>query len=221
MNDIILFLQNGLYIPFVFGFTYLFTNHFFLSIIVSLKMYPTNYFYWFNDYYHYKNIPKKLNWVKQFVRFTDTGHLVSFLYYFNPSFLVIGYNVHFVITFGYWIGQLCFKLKDCDSINDSRIIKKVEHFFCACNHSVPLLLFIYEIKTNSAYAIFDMNSLYYSYLWAYIWLLTIYIPWIYTTQDYVYSIMFPSVPLNSKIFFVGFIHILFFIANYVGFYLTN
>ena len=219
--NIILLIQNGLYIPFVFGFIYLFTNELFLSTIISLKLYSTNYFYWFNDCYHYKNIPKKFNWLKQFVRFTDTGHLVSFLYYYNPSFLMIGYNVHFVITFGYWLGRICFKLKDCDSIENPNIIKKVEHFFCICNHSVPLLLFIYEIKQHSTYAIFDMNSLYCSYIWSYIWLLTIYIPWVYTSQDYVYSIMYPNIPLNNKIIFIGFIHVLFFISNYTGYYLSN
>lgn len=219
--NIILFLQNGLYIPFVFGCIYLYTDQLFLSTIISLKMYSANYFYWFNDCYYYKNIPRKLNWLKQFIRFTDTGHLVSFLYYFNPSFLMVGYNVHFVITFGYWLGLLCFNLKDCDSLEHPNIIKKVEHFFCACNHSVPLLFFIYEIKQKSTYVIFDMNSLYYSYIWAYIWLFVIYIPWINITQDYVYSIMYPSIPLNNKVIFIGFIHILFFISNYIGFYLSN
>jgi hypothetical protein len=221
MKNIIMFIQNGLYIPFVFGFIYLIKKDFFLSTIISLKLYTTNYFYCFNDYYNYKNIPKKMNWIKQFVRFTDTGHIVSFLYYFNPSFLRIGYNIHFVITFGYWIGQLCFQLKDCDSIQHPMIIKKVEYFFCICNHSVPLLLFIYEIKYNSSYVIFDIYSLIYSYFWAYIWLLLIYIPWVSITQDYVYSIMFPNIPLKRKLFFVGVIHILFFIANYTGKYLTN
>jgi hypothetical protein len=219
--DIIIFIQNGLYIPLVFGVIYLFTNQIFLSTIISLKLYSINYFYWFNDYYYYKNIPKKLNWIKQFVHFTDTGHIVSFLYYFNPSFLIVGYNVHFIITFGYWIGKICFQLQDCANIEHPNIIKKVEYLFCICNHSLPLLLFMYEIKQNSSYVIFNINSLYYSYLWAYIWLLTIYIPWVYITQDYVYSVMYPNICLNSKICFIGFIHTLIFISNYTGGYLFN
>ena len=214
--NIIVFLQNGLYIPFIFGYIYILSNHFFLSTIISLKLYSINYFYWYNDFYYYKNISTKFNWIKQFIRFTDTGHIVSFLYYINPSFLTIAYNVHFVITFGYWIGKLFFKMKDCDIIQHYSIIKNVEVFFCMCNHSLPLLLFIYEINHQPTYAKFDLYSLFYSYIWAYIWVLLIYIPWVYTTQDYVYNIMYPNVPLPHKIFFISFLHILFFLSNYSG-----
>lgn len=219
--NLVMFLQNGLYIPIVSAFTYLFTRRCFISVVVSLRMYTSNYFFWFNGNYHYKNLPKSLNWVKQFIRFTDTGHIVSFLYFYNPAFLTIGYNVNFTITFGYWIGQLCFQLKDCDSVEHPSLMKHLERLVCACNHSLPLLFFMYEIKDNANYAVFDMLSLYYSCIWCYIWLFAIYIPWIYVTHDYVYSIMYPHNPWQIKLGFVGLIHLLLLISNYSGAYIKK
>jgi hypothetical protein len=216
----ILFLQNGLYIPFVFGSIYVLSNHFFLSSIVSLKLYSTNYFYWFNDCYSFKNIPRKYNWVKQFIRFTDTGHIASFLYYFFPSFLPVAFNVHFLITLGYWTGKVYFGMKDCDSLYDKRIIKNVENTFCSLNHSLPLMMLIYEIKLNPSYATFDLENLFYSYLWGYSWILFIYIPWVYLTNDYVYNVLYPNVPLETKVFYIFILHIFSFLSNILGYYLT-
>ena len=215
-----LYIQNGLYIPFIFGIIYFMSNNFFLSTIICLKLYPINYFYWFNDYYHYKNIPRKFNWIKQFIRFTDSGHLASFIYYFYPSFLPISFNIHFLITFGYWVGKVCFGMKDADCIEDKIIIKSVDNFVSILNHSFPLIMIIYEINQDSTYAVFDYQNLFYSYVWGYSWIMFVYIPWIYITDDYVYNVLYPNVPLTNKVCFIVILHIISFLSNIVGYYLT-
>ena len=103
----------------------LYTNNLFLTTIFSLKAFSANYWYHFYDLYDY-NIPVKYNQIKQIVRFTDTGHIASFLYYFYPKFFPIAFNVHFAITFSYWITVKCFDMKDTDIDNDDRIIMSSE-----------------------------------------------------------------------------------------------
>ena len=73
------------------------------STIIIQKMYVINYYYHYEHLYHF--VPHPYNWIKQFIRFTDTGHIVSFLYYFNPKMLPLAHNVHFIITFAYWISN--------------------------------------------------------------------------------------------------------------------
>ena len=74
-------LKNGYYIPAIHAALYYVTGDAVISTAVAMKMYPANYFYWFGEQYDFR-IPKRYNWIKQFTRFTDTGHFVSFLYYF-------------------------------------------------------------------------------------------------------------------------------------------
>ena len=216
-----IFIKNGLYIPFLFMFHYLYYKNLFLSSIICLKLYPANYFFWFNDKYKYNNIPTCLNWIKQFIRFTDSGHIINFIYYFNPKIFPIGFNIHFLITSGYWIGRLFFSMKDCDSLHEPIIIKKVEYLFCYCNHSLPLLLFLYEIYKGEHIFVFDMKSLYYSYVWGYGWFIFVYMPWRKITHDHVYDLLHPNVSLQTKIIFISILTIFIGISNSIGYYLTN
>ena len=216
-----IFIKNGLYIPFLFIFHYLYYKNLFLSTIICLKLYPANYFFWFNNQYKYNNVPMSLNWVKQFIRFTDSGHIINFIYYFNPNYGPIGFNIHFIITCGYWLGRLLFNMKDCDSLNDKIIIKEVEYFFCYCNHSVSLLLFLYEIYKSKNIFLFNMKSLYYSYVWGYGWFIFVYMPWRNITHDYVYDILHPNVSLKTKCMFITILTVFIYISNSIGYYLTN
>lgn len=106
--------------------SYLYYKNLFLSTINCLKLYPVNYFFWFNNnYYKYNNVPTYLNWIKQFIRFIDSSHIINFIYYFNPNFGSIRFNIHFIITTGYWMGRLFFNMKECDCVNNPIIIKEV------------------------------------------------------------------------------------------------
>ena len=216
-----LFLVNGLYIPFFFIFHYIWYQQLLLTTFISLKLYSANYFYWYNHLYRYNNIPKHLNWIKQFIRFTDSGHIISFIYLWYPSILPIAFNTHFIITSMYWIGKYCFQMKDCDSLNDAFIIKPVEHFFCYCNHSIPLLIYMYEIIYQPEYAIFNVNSLLYSYCWMIGWLAFIYTPWRYLTEDSVYTILHINTPNKDKIYFVLLTGGMYILSNIVGYTISK
>jgi len=220
MNETInLFIKNGLYIPFISSIIYYTTNNFFLSTIIALKVHSFNFFYWFAPCYKYKNLPKKLYFIKQFIRFTDTGHIASFIYFFNPHFFPIAYNVHFIITFGYWIGKIYLKIKEKQQLNNIENIKIIENIWMYINHIVPLLLLIRELYTSSNlcnYKIFILKDLYYSYIWLYTWFFCIYIPWYNITDDYVYSMFSPKTTIKYKIYIILFIHFLILISNTTG-----
>jgi hypothetical protein len=225
MNEITkYYIRNGLYIPFLHIYIYYITNNLFLSTIIALKIYSANYFYWFSHYYKYKNIPKKLYFLKQFVRFTDTGHIVSFIYFLNPKFYPIAYNIHFIITFGYWIGKLCFKIEDKDDLNISENIKIFENVWSYSNHLIPLILLVRELWIKPElcnYNIFIFKDLYFSYLWLYTWYYCIYTPWNLITKDYVYNVFSPKTPIKYKIYTILFMHILILISNKTGKVLQN
>lgn len=219
-QQIQLFIMNGMYVPFIHYFLYYFTNDVFLSTVISMKLYPANYFYWFEGSYNY--LPHPYNALKQFVRFTDSGHIASYIYYFNPDFLPIAYNVHFIITFGYWIGKVLFDMKDSDCIENNNIIQWYERVWSCASHSVPYALFINEIVSqNKCYIYFTSSDLLYSYLWLYIWFGFIYLPWRFITNDPVYTILADETPLKQKIQFIATIHLLFVIANTTGYIIHN
>lgn len=212
---------NGLYIPFIFFTHYFLYRHFFLSIAISLKIYSSNYFFWFNDDYSYKGLPRRLNWIKQFVRFTDTGHIISFLYCTYPTILPIAFNTHFIITFAYWIGHFFFQMKDCDIIQNAITIPFIDNTFNIFNHLLPLILLTFELWKHPELAIFDYTSLFYSYLWIVTWFCFIYIPWRSYTGDCVYNILHATVHYSKIFTFVMVISGLYIASNTCGYYLTN
>jgi len=182
-------------------------------------MYPANYFYMFQSLYQYNNLPKWTGVLKQFIRFTDSGHLASFIYFFNPAFFPIAFNIHGVITIGYWGGILLFNLKDQDDRNTPEIFKNFENIWCYSNHLSPLLLFIRELWIQPELCsmnLFTIHDLHNSYLWLYSWFLFIYMPWRMITGDCIYSILSLETPMSHIAGFVLFIHILFIFFNMSG-----
>lgn len=145
------------------------------------------------------------------------------IYYFCPEFLPIAYNIHFIITFGYWIGKLQFVMKDADSIEHPIIIKQVEKRFCALNHSLPLCILLYKLRNTTGlyecYSLFTWQDLKYTYYWAYVWFFCIYIPWRMYTKDYVYTVLEPQSPIQYKIAFITILHIIALIGNISGYLL--
>jgi len=109
-------IRDGFYIPVLNVFLYAALKDFYLTTIIIQKLYVINYYYNYEHLYHFVSHP--YNWVKQFIRFTDTGHLVSFLYYFYPQILPLAHNVHFMITYGYWFAKLFLGMKDDDDRNN-------------------------------------------------------------------------------------------------------
>lgn len=211
---------NGLYIPFFFVAHYLRYKDIFLATVICLKMYPVNYFFWFNNCYTYRNIPVYFNWIKQFIIFANSGHVISLLYHFYPGLLPVAFNTNFMITSCYWLGRIFFNIKVYNDLNEHVIIKEVEYIYCLLNNTLPLILFIFELLKYPN-TVFNFTSLCYSYMWAIGWIVCVYSPWRILTNDYVYNIFNPSIHTNTILVFITIFSGLYIISNSIGYLLTN
>ena len=159
------------------------------------------------------------------------------IYYFKPDTLPIAFNIIFSITLGYWI----MKLINHDNVNDldkidlgsikhKKIIEFFIEFWTNFNHCIPFLMFllltIYSHKRNAYDTdciinenIFNTNTLMYSFLWIYSWVIFILIPWVYITNDVVYPIFSHKNPLYKKILLIIIMKLSIFISNIIGFYI--
>ena len=217
MNKLV---KNGLYIPPLHLCLHYITNDFFLSTIITQKLYVTNYYYHFEHLYDF--VPHPYNWIKQFVRFTDTGHIVSFLYYFEPRFLPLAHNVHFMITFGYWVSKLCLGMSDADDRHTEETILWFERSWVYANHGLVYALVLYKIMTDTTCTIsFSNTDLQYTYMWLYAWFIFIYIPWRYYTRDPVYSILNNHSSLKTKITIFIMMNSFVYLSNYIGYILSH
>jgi hypothetical protein len=220
------FIKNGYYIHFLHLFMYYLTDNIYVSSIISIKLYSVNYFYWYGYCYSYLQ-NKKYNWIKQFIRFTDTGHIASVLAYFYPRLIPLCQNVHFIIMFGYWCGKLAFDMKDADRICNADVSDIVEWHMDICtyiHHTIPymlmILLMLGESKSREVNCEYEYNNtnLRHTYIWLYTWFIFIYMPWRIYTGDTVYSILdFNQTPKHISLYFIGFIHFLVFLSNTVGY----
>jgi len=219
---VIHYIKNGFYIPVVyFGLLY-FTQNLFLSTVITVKLYPANHYYWFGDSYSYINIPKQYNWVKQFVRFTDTGHLVSLLYLMDHSYYPLAHNVHFFITTGFWVGKLMGS-EDQDIISElpnSGIIRSHETIWSCVSHGLPYVMFLREMILSKTCYSFDLHTIWLSYQWNYMWLVFIYVPWRVYTGDMIYSILDLNQGYEKPVKFFLFLHLIVLIANSIGYGMT-
>lgn len=193
-----LIFKNGYYIPFVHLGLYYVTGDALLSTIIALKAYPANYYYWYSDHYRYLG---KYNWIRQFVKFTDTGHAVSLLYWISPEFLPLAFTVHFSITGGFWGGKLLFNMKDQDLLSLPEIDSFFEQMWSSANHGLHLLILSQRLYYDCVP--FTYTELQYSLLWLYGWFFGIYIPWRMLTGDCVYEVLSIETPIKNKIF-IGF-----------------
>jgi hypothetical protein len=221
-HTIMKYIKNGFYIPVLFWGLSTSLNQLFLPMVLCLKLCSFNYYYWFSHIYDYNFTNKKYNIVKQFVRFTDTGHIASFLYYFYPQFLPIAFNVHFIITVGYWLGRFCFDLQDTDGYSDTDIIHWYTNIWVVFNHGLAFTCFIWIILTdNECNNSFNNDSIEYTFYWIYAWFFLIYIPWRMKTGDAVYSILSNESSIFTKISYVFLIHLFVVIANMFGHFLQS
>ena len=211
-NNLLVLIKNGVHITILHALFILFNFYPFLTTTICLKLYTTNYFYWFgHNYAYFKN--KKFNFIKQFVKFTDFGHTASLIYFFYHPFLPIAHNIHFIITLVYWIA-IFRGVQDTSDIDHPHIIQWYINFWSAQSHIVPYLMILKEIKNSESVVVFDNHSLILSYLWMYFWGIFIYSPWRLLTKDSVYSNLKESVPYFGIIV----THLFCVLANYVGNY---
>jgi len=213
-------ITNGFYIPILNVLLYLTTKDFYLTTIIIQKLYVSNYYYHHEHLYHF--VPHPYNWVKQFIRFTDTGHLVSFLYYFNPKMLPLAHNVHFMITFAYWFAKLFLGMEDRDDRNSYPHIVAFETFWSASNHGLVYSIIVYRMlnddECNNNFTTKDFN---YTCMWLYSWAIFIYLPWRYFIGDPVYSILANDKPVITILSAFVLMNSCAYISNLVGYLLTN
>jgi len=223
-NVLVHYIKNGVYIPFLQLALFYLTNDLFLSSIIAIKLYPANYYCVFYHHYKYRNLPKWVGILKQFVRFTDTGNIVSFLYFFYPEFFPLAFNIHFFITFGFWGCVLFLNMRDLDDRYHPEIMTKYATLWSIHNHIVPFALFVREFFIHPelcTYSLFSLNNLLHSYKWLYGWFIFIYLPWRIMTHDCVYSVLSYDTSIKTLVELLLFIHTLFIFSNINGFLLQE
>jgi len=219
--NIYIYVTDGLYIFHFFLLLCYFTCDIFLSTIICLKFFVANFWYQYGERYNY-NIDRQYNAIRQFVRFTDTGHIASFIYYFYPPFYPVAFNVHFGISFGYWITVYCFNLKDIDNDLSFTHIPSIHNIFNTLCHSAPFTLLIYEYFAKiPCEDCFTEAHLFYTQLWIYSWLFLVYLPWRYITGDPVYSVFSNDAPKYIMVGTVIVMHCLLYVSNWVGYTMTH
>ena len=133
-------LKNGYYIPFVFPLIYYATNDILLSTTITLKFFPANYMFWYSHKFEYLFADRRYNQIKQIVRFTDTGYLASILANQSMTYIPLAFNIHFAVTFGYWIAKCTMGLDDVDRTNGPKYDIRFEKFWGGLVHGVPLAI---------------------------------------------------------------------------------
>ena len=212
-------IKNGLYLPFISFFIYLFTEDIYLPIFFFLKAYTINYYYNFCNLYPQ---PELYKWRHMF-RLTDTGHILAFMFYFNKKFTPLAHNIHLTIDVGYYVAKYGFNMNDTDlyQTNDFtyNLIKSIHKNL---NHNLSyILIFYYMISNKKREYDFDNYSLIYTFLWLYIWLIFIYTPWVLLTNDYIYSVLEPSKPFYLRFGMILFMSLLGYLSNNFGKLITS
>ncbi len=210
-------IKNGLYLPFISFLLYFTIGDIYLPTFFLLKAFSVSYFINFSYLYQY---PEWGKW-KHMTRLTDTGHIASFLFYINKSFSPIAHNIHFIITFAYHLMKHFLGLKEAISIENKDICNWAQDLHELLNHSIHYIFISLYIRNNPKdYCVFDDTTLFYTYMWIYMWLFCIYIPWVYFTNDYLYSVLEPKKSLYIRFSVVCLVNIMVYISNKVGFYLA-
>ena len=215
--------RNGYHILASSPLLYLWSNDLFFTAALILKVYSANYWYYYASHYDYIKPPyAHLNAFKQFIRFTDTGHLVSLLYSMvNKSWLPIAYNVHGIITGGYWFGKLFLDMPDADAKPIEGLNPMVSAMMSYMTHAVPFAMMVREAMSTDCSDAFSTTSLLQTYLWWYAWFVCIYLPWRYYTGDYVYSIFKTDANYWATGAFTAGMHLFVWVLNQSGSVLCN
>ncbi len=215
--------RNGYHILSAFPLVYIWSNDLFFTAALILKVYSANYWYYYASHYDYIKPPyAHLNAFKQFIRFTDSGHLVSLLYCMvSKSWLPIAYNVHGIITGGYWFGKLFLDMPDADTKPIEGLNPMVSAMMSYMTHVVPFAMIVREAMSSDCSDAFSTTSLLQTYLWWYTWFVCIYLPWRYYTGDYVYSIFKTDANYWATGAFTAGMHLFVYLLNKSGSFLCH
>lgn len=184
------------------------------AFYVFLKAHSAYYYIQFNHLY---SNPRLFVW-KHMIRLTDTGHIANALFYFDRSWLPVAHNVHFMISFGYYIAVFFFGMTDSDDIDNKEIIPAIHVFHSHVNHTMNLAILMYLNfhSQDNENGVFDNRTLFLSVMWTHAWLFFVYTPWKIMTSDPVYSVLSDSVPTAKKVLIILGFHLILYIGNEVG-----
>jgi hypothetical protein len=136
------------------------------------------------------------------------------------DYIPLAFNIHFAITFGYWIAKGVLGLDDVDHANGPEYDIGYEMLWGALIHGAPLAILLQKMIVTSN---FDTCPYYFSpqtsYLWLWVWGLFVYTPWRIRTGDTVYSFMDPKTSVVVKIGGIVLVHGLLAISNVLGRYI--
>jgi hypothetical protein len=135
--------------------------------------------------------------------------------------LPLAHNVHFMITFAYWISKLFLGMEDLDDRNNDPIILSFERLMTALNHGLVYSIILYRMliddECNNNFTTKDFN---YTCMWLYSWAIFIYTPWRYFTGDPVYSILANDKPVITILSAFVLMNSCAYLSNLVGYLLT-
>ena len=211
-NNII---KKGFYIPIISIFLYFMYSDIYISSLFFLKGYIVNYYYFYAQYYPNPSMHKIIH----FFRLTDSGHIASLLFILNKKYVSLAHNIHFVIDVGYYIAYLLFNMKPSISYNNN-ILEKIHDSSVHSLFYIFIVHYIFNHK-NEEICNFNNESLFYTYAWINGWFIFIFIPWVYCTNIYFYSVLEPSKPLYLRLGMIMFMNSLVYIGNETGKFLCN
>jgi len=222
IRSIIEIFQNGYYLAMIYPIVLEQTNSHILAWTFTYKALSINYYAHFGHIH--ENRKGILQFLKPFVRFTDTQFILAILYHIYPTyFFHITHNVLFSITLGYWGNRTIFNMKDTDSILAKNGIHpdslKINHTFfdllSHLNHIIPYYLTIVNMSSHN-YEQFNNTHILTTFFVIYTWFILIWIPWFSTTGDPVYSVIDFRNSLSTPIYTFIFMHIVIYSSNLFG-----
>ena len=200
--------KNGFFIiNLYFPFYLLLQDHLLASCII-FKLFSINYYIHYGHYnFHLTHFTK---YIRPWVRLSDSGFYYIFAYYFyDESFYSIAYIINGAIFISYWVIMVVLNYKDNDKFNSLQIMGRVgyilERFMSIASHSLPFFLLHNDLCDQSE--ALTINSFYHSIGWMILWLCFIYVPYVFNTGDYIYSIM--SYKTHNFIKFTGMLFVFF------------
>ena len=209
MNNIF---KNGLHIPILYFIFNFFLENDLFSYTLMMKIFSINYYY--NYYKSFNKLTFIQSQIKPWVRFTDTGYIATLIYYFNPNFYPIAFNIHFTICIGYWCIMTFFGISDVDGIKGETFYYYYQKIMSYSLHLLPLIMLSKDLCIYQK--LFDEKSLLFSTLWTISWFFFVLIPWKIITKDSIYTIFNDNVANSKKLFVIIFMLSLVNLSNNIG-----
>ena len=175
----IILLKNGAFVPTLYAFLMeTLKGDCLVATALAIRAFTINYFFWFQPRTPFGQL-------RQFVRFTDSQTLVCLLHWLwpdNETITTLCHHILAIICVGFWAAKLVFGIGETMVTPTYPFmmheINKLYHYI---NHG--LLWFIFT-QTQTA----PFNDLKTSLLYILFYIMLIYIPWYFITDDRIYDV---------------------------------